>query len=527
MSEERSKIKKDKLFAKIKKVYPFIFKLDVPDEHIPILANHLTMLKRGTSEAYVTPVATACDPAEYALGWQNIFNANLHRMNSTLIDLELSNRSKFGPRSIAIPWADRNAGLRASWNNQDENHIPRFSYKPGSNKLNMIPFNNAIKEIQGTSSAGLPFLKKKGDAVSELVADFETYVNRKDPCMLYTRTAEKLKTRNVWGFPFADTVYELLFYVSLLAHQRTKFYRAALVSPEMVAQHITILIHNAKDLGYVLYSVDFAAFDASTKFQYIIKAFEYIKSCFFSRFHEALDDICERMYTIPVLTPSGVWTGKHGVPSGSTFTNEVDSIIQLGIASTCEFIDENQCVIQGDDGVYILSEENIPEFKAAFKYAGLKLEESKSVISSNHVIFCQNLYHADYEDSNNVINGIYPTWRAINRLVFHEKQINFKKEGITSQDFYGSRTISILENVKHHPLHEELVRYVLSKEKYSLEISEEGLARYCEIQKRGRKTATSLNHQHGSQVRGLRNFVTYKLVKKILAEEADVDTPRL
>lgn len=505
------------------KKYSFLKRLDVPDKIIERAANHLEAVVKGDDAVHITPLAKKSDPIHVLVGWDDIVKQNSHKMNLPLADLEKASRSKFGPRSISVPWKARMQGLRNSFTCQIPSHVPVWNMYNGDGTLRPTSIETASRSMKLNKSAGFPFLTKKRAALACLLASFEELYNRKDPCVLYTRTTESLKTRNVWGFPFADTLYEMMFYLPLLALQKTKWYRAALVSPDVVAQRITDLILHAIKYDLILYSVDFAGFDASVLYQYIIKAFDFIKSCFVPAFHPFIDLVCERVYNIGIVTPLCVLKGVHGVPSGSTFTNEVDSIIQLGIALNCPFIRANQCQVQGDDGVYMMKRENISEFENAFSYAKLKLEKSKSVIANNYVVFCQSLFHIDYIE-NGHIGGIYPTYRALNRLLFQERFVNFKESGISSKDYYSIRTITILENCKYHPLHEELVRYVLDKEQFNLDVSDDGLAKYVKYLSIGCGTINALNHQYGTMVDGIRGFKTYQLVAKILAEEEAIST---
>jgi hypothetical protein len=241
-------------------------------------------------------------------------------------------------------------------------------------------------------------------------------------------------------------------------------------------------------------------------------------------FAPLLEAVGERVYTIPIVTPIATLSGKHGVPSGATFTNEVDSVVQLGIAMTNEFINENECQIQGDDGVYLMEREQIGQFNDSFTYAGHLPQIKKCAIAPNYALYCQNLYHDDYRNDKGLIGGIYPTYRAINRILFTERFVSLKKLGIEGKDYFGIRSLSILENCKHHPLFEELVRYILTQEKFSLEITDDGLMKYCEIQHLDIDTADNLKHQYGTDVTGIRNFESYKLAQRIMAEPGFGDT---
>lgn len=497
------------------KKFNFLKKLDLTDSILLSAANHLVRTLEGDSEVYLTPLAKSCDPIELLVDWDILFDSHKAKMNSTLLDLERSNRSKFGPRSIAVPWAARSASLKQSFTNQDESHVPKFFDLPGESNLCCTSIEEAAEKIKNNTSAGFPFLCKKKKAKKALLENFDYYLDREDPCALYTRTAESSKTRNVWGYPFADTLYELMFYIPILWLQKTKWYRAALVSPDCVSERITELILKARSSSRVIYSVDFTAFDTSVKYQYIIKAFEYFARCFGPSFESLIRCVGERFYTIGIVTPVAVFNGKHGVPSGSTFTNEVDSVVQLGIALTNDFIHENECQIQGDDGVYIMPLDDIAQFEESFTYAGLNLNKDKSCISSDYASYCQNLYHIDYIQ-NGIIGGIYPTYRAINRILYQERFVNFSKAGIRGKDYYGIRCLSILENCKHHPLFRELVEFVLEREKFSLEVSDDGLTAYCNYLNLNYDTANNLEHQYGTNVAGIRNFEAYKIASEYL-----------
>lgn len=507
-----------KLKDAIKK-FPFLKKLHLSDSVIERAANHLVRLLVGSKEVYLTPLAKKGVPIEIFVDWNFVFEANTHKMNSDLLELESSNRSKFGPRSKAGEWETRIASLEASYKCQNENHVALFHHTRGENTLSPVSINEAVQKAKLCASSGLPFLAKKAKVIDEAVQNFDELLKRKDPGMVNTRTAEKGKTRNTIGYPIADTLLESMFYIPYLLFERNLYHRAALVSPHLVDTRISEIINSAVSTGRIIYSVDFKGFDASVLYQYIILSFEDVKSHFAPSFHSYLDYICERMYTITILTPGRIFFGKHGIPSGSGWTNAIDSKIQEGIAALNEFINLLECQIQGDDGVYIMFRDNIEEFENTFKYAGLKLEKSKSKISDNSCVFCQKLYHVDYADGDGFIGGIYPVYRALNRLCFQEKFVNFKSLGIQGKDFYGIRTLTILENCKYHPLFEELVRFVLAREKFSMDISEDGLSRYCKLLEIDPSGPLRVNQQYGSSVTGIQEFSSYKLIQKILAEE--------
>jgi hypothetical protein len=170
------------------------------------------------------------------------------------------------------------------------------------------------------------------------------------PCVVFTRTQEGGKTRTVWGYPLADTLEEARFYRPLLGYQRTLSWRSALAGPDAIDKKVGNMILKSRESGRTLLSIDFSKFDQTVKSTLQELSFQYIKDLFQAGdSRRSLDTIARRFNTIGLVTPEGVWYGQHGVPSGSTFTNEVDSIAQYIVAS--EFLDDMDLFdIQGDDG---------------------------------------------------------------------------------------------------------------------------------------------------------------------------------
>lgn len=507
------------------KKFNFLKRLRIMDETIASLANYFGTVLKGHSDIVKTKFGSNNDIALLFAEFDiNVYYPNIHKIKQeVIIDNDLANRKKLGPRSRSVPWGERKDSILESYRTQSkvihDNDI-KFKMPPGKNNLMAIPVEEAYDKLKKSTNSGLPFYAKKGEVLPIYKRNLDALIARKDPAICFTRTQESWKTRNVWGYPMADTIVEMLFYVPFLVLEKTMPYRAALLGPDDVAERMTNLLLRAQREDKILYSVDFAGFDSSVYFKYIIKAFEYVKSCFHHCYHAMLDEICLRFYTIALATPTGILRGKHGVPSGSTWTNAIDSIVQVGIALATGFISIFDCQVQGDDGVYIMSRENLRAFEQAFIHAGLKLEKSKSAISSKYISFCQNIYHIDNIDpKTGVVGGVYSVYRALNRLVYMERYVNLSKLGIRGRDYFGIRAIAIMENCKYHPLFEDLVRYVYHKEELTLDVSDDSIANYCKALGTNGVTAMFLNHQYGSQIQGIKDFETVKLIRKIKAEE--------
>lgn len=489
---------------KRKQKFNFLNELDLDSDTINRLSVYLSNVLKGNSTSIVTPLVKDVDPQSVLLEFDELFDSNKHKMNNILLGLEYSNRSKFGPRSIARPWKDRVSNVKSYFEpKQCRFKMPKLDFGESKRSLRPIRITKAINLLKNNTSSGLPSYTKKKKIKDSIVNEFNDLLSRKDPCILFTRTQEGDKTRTVWGFPIADTLNETMYYQPLLNYQKELFWRAALLGPDAVDKAVSKIMKQAIDNDLLLVSADFSAFDASVSKKLINAGFTYIKGLFQSEFHVSLDYIQNRFSSIGLLTPYGVYSGDHGVPSGSTFTNEVDSLVQYLVALSSGVVANALMQIQGDDGVYAIKESDYDRLRLAFTDAGLMFNESKSYKSKDYVVYLQNLYHNDYVDEAGHIGGIYPIYRALNRLCFQERWTNFEEYNLTGMDYYSLRSLSILENCKYHPLFKEFVLFIKSKDKYSLAFSKSSVHKFSELINNGPGTGGVLNHHFGNDIKGL------------------------
>jgi hypothetical protein len=499
------------------KRYDFLDDLNLSDDVVKRLSLSLDRTVAGSDHVVLTPLGKSLDPNQILAGWDKIFSSPTRVLNEDLMELEQSNRNKFGPRSIAVPWVMRKDGVQLGF----EREQIQSNTEPGRRvvtrltpRLRPLSLEVASKYIKNSTNSGLPYFTRKGDVLDTTLNEYDHLLHRNDPCCLFTRTQEDKKTRTVWGYPLVDVLEEMCYYRPLLEYQRRLNWRQALVGPEAIDSSIKDMVTIARDRGLVLLSIDFSTYDQTVKRTLQEYAFNYIKSLFQAGEKHRLSRIQERFGTIGLVTPDGVWDGQHGVPSGSAFTNEVDSIAQYLIAS--DIIDDDSLVaIQGDDGAYACTESQADLLINRFRDFGLSVNSEKSYRSDKSLVYLQKLFSWEYYQSG-ILGGIYPTYRALSRLVFQERFTNFVDDEISGQDFYSIRAISILENCKYHPHFRELVGYILSLDKYNLQYSKSGLNKYVK-----KLTETSglegiLVNQYGDNLSGIESFETVKVIKDLL-----------
>lgn len=186
-----------------------------------------------------------------------------------------------------------------------------------------------------------------------------------DPCIALARTQKEGKTRLVWGYPFAMTAIEGLFARPIIDQLKGGAYPMAFgMTDGMLGAKMRVSAYN-KDYAY---SVDVHQFDASASKYLINVAFDIIATWFDMdwlepqsglRAYQIFEIIRKYFITTPIVMPDGyIYFGKrHGVPSGSYFTQLVDSIINTIYMGTFSSkfglsLNKNDCSVLGDDSLF-------------------------------------------------------------------------------------------------------------------------------------------------------------------------------
>jgi hypothetical protein len=495
--------------------YPFLGSLDLSQSARLQLSTSLDRIVSGNDTIVLSGIGVSNDPETLLSEWDKIFNSNKSVLNNEILQIEQTERSKYGPRSVAIPWLERKDSVLGYYGTDNTKEIAlqwsdlyfrKYALRPTS-------LNVAIEGLKNSTSSGLPWMKRKGDIKMDLLENYNYYLQRKDPCVLFTRTQEMKKTRNVWGVCSALVAFEQRYYRPILSLQRNTIWRSALVSPTSVDHAITdLLTRSVAQKRSFCVSGDFPAYDSTLKGKAQRNCFNFFKLMFQSSYHSEIDYIADRFRDVELVTPDGILSGPHGVPSGSTFTNEVDSVNQYLILRSGG-VESHDFQIQGDDNA--ISTAYPDKIFRLFEDAGFKLSDTKTVVSSTSFRYLQNYYSLEYADPSGNIGGIYSIYRALNRIVYPERYDDYTNSGIVGSDYNSIRTISILENCKNHPLYVPFVKFILDKDKYSLKFSENGLNNYVQriIQSSG--TEDIFRYRYGDDLVGIRSFETVKVISEL------------
>lgn len=218
-----------------------------------------------------------------------------------------------------------------------------------------------VNSVKMNKSSGLPLLTSKAESLTYSLNRYQQIlsgIKTPNPCIAYKRTQANKKTRLVWGFPLEMTLMEGRFARPLIDQflkSRTCM-AFGLKKPTLGALlQLQVGQHKYK------YALDYSKFDSSISSHLIHLSFKILSTWFKKEDLEKYgwDQIIKYFITTPIVMPDGnLYTGKrHGVPSGSYFTQMIDSIVNViilgALSSKFEMnISWRDLFVLGDDSIF-------------------------------------------------------------------------------------------------------------------------------------------------------------------------------
>lgn len=244
-----------------------------------------------------------------------------------------------------------------------------YARKDNEEYLHILPFTPETIVKITSNPGGSPGItnygmRKAESQVRALERGLQTLRGEKapEPCLGIARTQFNDKTRLVWCYPYSMTAIEGLLAYPLIQHFKKAKTPMAFALPSI---HLGTKLRAASYQKEWAYSLDASQFDANNPRRTIHESFKILRTWFDPNEVEPVSgktvkeifDIIEQYFIFtPIVMPNmHLYLGKdHGVPSGSYFTQMVDTTsntIDLGaIASHFHLnVDKNHIFVLGDD----------------------------------------------------------------------------------------------------------------------------------------------------------------------------------
>lgn len=195
----------------------------------------------------------------------------------------------------------------------------------------IIDLDSIKLALKLTKSSGLPLMVSKLESLAysfDREEQIRLGAKKPNPCVAYKRTQKENKTRLVWGYPLEMTIMEARFARPLIGAFLDS--RTTMAFGMQKYELGTYLKYNLKMYKHIM-CLDYSKFDSSISSSLIAISFEILSSWFSEedKLKYGWDTIVKYFIHTPIVMPDGhLYGGKdHGVPSGSYFTQLIDSIV--------------------------------------------------------------------------------------------------------------------------------------------------------------------------------------------------------
>lgn len=471
----------------------------VEDNGLSRLRTYLGRVRKGNPNVYKTPFAKNESTEELLNAWDKHLVSIADEWPS-LYAFEAELRSKVGPMSVQKPLDERMDDI---YHYYEGIHLPSEPINPAAidavvkefepvKGLRIRSQKNTVEKMKKSSNSGVPFFTTRRNVTLETVpartewtgnsvfmnqAGFKTL----GAAVIGWRGQEggadvdDVKQRVVWMFPYAVNIDELCVYQPLIEACQKTHLVPAWESLDRVDEEITHLFDTKGDNDLIVCS-DFSKFDQHFNPRLQNGGAEILARLLTADARRWLEEVYPIKYNIPLIIESfrpeelTILSGPHGMASGSGGTNADETLVhralQVEVALNNGATLNKHSMCLGDDGILSYPGISVESVTEAYRSHGLVCNPEKQYASLQECVFLRRWHHKDYRVSNTCV-GVYSTFRALGRLRYLER---FMDPAVWSPTMVALRQLSIIENVKWHPLFHEFIDFCMTRDKYRLGI---------------------------------------------------------
>ena len=457
-------------------------------EKIPMVSNALQMLREGKEPTPRSPLFKDKGESIVVDDYLEILSRT-PGITSDLYDYEVSRIPKVGPQGGYPPFDDRKKSFedyyslpgRISYTDSElENLATRvrdFLFR-GREGLRPWSYERVIRKGQlgGNldTNSGCPDYGKRSDSMiqAHAIRDARHGKWKSYPAILGSR-GQRMSDRFIFMFPFSTNLVEQSFVNTVLDVIRSNSIScfSAWEGFDKVTLSIT---EQGVSSTKTKCSTDYVKMDKHFGPDHFDFVYLVLAPIFQPSVRELLRESLTHCSEIAVLVSiDKLYTGTHGMPSGSGWTNLAESIVSLAIMFTVEdhYGEEALKQVLGDDGI-MLWKSIITDFPVVFsEYSakfGLVSSPDKQRVDDKTFTYLQRFFDVRISTQLNgrkVVAGNYPGILALNSAMNPER---FHDPVKWSSSMESLRWIMILENVNQSPVFHNLIDYFIKGDKFKL-----------------------------------------------------------
>nr|QIJ70097.1 RNA-dependent RNA polymerase [Rabbit picobirnavirus 1] len=468
----------------------------------PDLRTYFGRVENGQPNVYDTPFARG-ESTEDLLSTWNATLVSIRDKWPSLYEYESDMAQKVGPMSVMKPLNERLDDIDAYY---EGILLPQQPLKleavdlvcrefAGMRGLRLRSQTKTIDIMKKSTNSGSPFFTRRRNVLKAFDA-FNAWIDSprvvglcinnssnalfdSDLCAVLGwrgqeggPSIEDVKQRVVWMFPLAVNVLELQWYQPFIESAQHLGLVPAWINFDQVDRVITRLFDTKASKDLVV-CTDFSKFDQHFNRQLqdaAMKVYKYI-GCKDFAVESWLTGVFPMKYMMPLAYDWGkVRFGPHGMGSGSGGTNCDETVAhralqhEVALMHKAKLNPNSQCL--GDDGVLSYPGITVEDVVDAYTSHGLEMNVSKQYASTHDCVYLRRWHHSDYRVGD-ICVGVYSTNRALGRLRYLE---NYQDPKWWGPKAVALRQLSIIENVKYHPLRTQFAEFCMKRDKYRLGI---------------------------------------------------------
>jgi hypothetical protein len=462
------------------------------------LRSYFGNVSSGQPDIYHTPWIKSDDNSTILKELSQILNEWMPHLDvlrtewPSLLEFEKDLAAKVGPMSVMKPLDKRLDDIEAYYEGillpaepiHSKAINATLSHFKQAKGLRVRGQQRTVDLMKKSTNSGSPYFTKRRNVVAKTVpCSVSGNIQLLDGDKMYKSAAvlgwrgqeggpdiDDVKQRVVWMFPFAVNINELQVYQPLIEVFQNFNLVPAWVSMEAVDQKITAMF-DSKGKDDVVICTDFSKFDQHFN-PSMQDAAKTILDGLLTPSQESrgwLENVFPIKYNIPLAYNYGcIKSGKHGMGSGSGGTNADETLahtalqFEAAIKQNAKLNPNSMCL--GDDGVLTYPGITVEDVVRSYTAHGLDMNPDKQYVSKQDCVYLRRWHHINYR-VNGVCAGVYSTARALGRLCMQER---YYDPEVWGAKMVALRELSILENVKYHPLRDEFADFCMKRDKFRL-----------------------------------------------------------
>lgn len=409
---------------------------------------------------------------------------------------DLSKLDKFGPQGEAAPLDQRLDGFEEYFTHLDAPQIisdPIWKQakleairrlklnESGSPVSAKAVTDRGIAESKYDTSSGYPlFTKRKNpEAIEHAIKHYKDSIDEKYPCTLGQRASmgkTGVKARNIFMASMDVNVAGQRYQQPLQDYIRSLGIDFFLPWEgwDKVQARISQTWSDHPDALKV--GADYTGMDQHFNLYHGLEGFDVVKHFFKPKYWPELRKIITYVFKMPILTGLGYVDQVHAMPSGSEWTNFLETVwnyifsIYMEIKYHFKFLlrmgigDDQSWFLDGKwnaSGVRWMTETIVKEFD----YAGLPGNPDKQEVSTYEMTFLQRFSCNDWNgyDGKTRAAGVYSMVRNVTSQMYPEFMLHIKPDQPQWHELFPIRAIQIAENLQYHPLFKWYMQEIVAK----------------------------------------------------------------